>query len=86
MRFYFCDKDHSQNLCCGIFFCSTTMQNQLVLPKIYISVHASTLFKIQVTPVSDPDYYQGQWVIWLSDAEAVSTLLYNISSGTHLVS
>ena len=50
-------------------------QNQLVAPEMKVSVHASTLIKldhIQVRSGSDPDYHPSQWV---SDADSVSTLV-----------
>ena len=31
-----------------------------------------------VTSGSDPDYYPGQWVIWVSDADAISTLIQKL--------
>ena len=44
------------------------------MSKTYALEHASTLTKpgqIQI----DPDYYPGKWVIWVSDANPVSTLI-----------
>ena len=55
----------------------TITQNQLVMPEMQVSAHASTLIEpgyIWVTSGSDPDYYLGQWVIWVSDTDTVSTL------------
>jgi len=44
---------------------------------MYVSVHASILIKpghIWDGFRSDPDYYLGQWVIWVSDVDPVSML------------
>ena len=42
-------------------------QNQLAIPKMQASPHPSNYTG------SDPGYYLGQWVIWVSDAYSVST-------------
>ena len=51
-------------------------------------MHTSTLIKlghIQVRSGSDPDYYPGQWVIWVSDADPVSTLMQaHFSVNSHM--
>jgi len=51
---------------------------QALVPRMYVSAHASTLIKlghIWVSSGSDPDYYPGQWVIWVSDADLVAMLI-----------
>ena len=49
---------------------------------MFISAHASTFIKadhIQVRSGFDSDYYPSQWVIWVSDADLVSTLVVTIA-------
>jgi len=53
------------------------LQNQALVPRMYVSAHASTLIKpghIWVRSGSDPDHYPGQWVIRVSDVDPVATL------------
>ena len=47
---------------------------QSVLPEKEVSMYASTLIK-PVIFRSDPDYYPGQWVIGVNDADLASILI-----------
>ena len=66
-------------------------QNQLVMPKCCFSENASTLIKrshIRARSESDPDSNPGQWVIWISNADLISTLerMQSCTSSYHAIS
>ena len=52
-------------------------QNYSIMPKVYVSVHTSTLIKLSHI-WSHPDRYPDQWVIWVSDADLISTHIHTV--------